>query len=440
MTRRRFFRPSRWALLLLIAALLAVAADMCLPAGLFPAPEHRVILVQRGQTLRQVADELKRVGLLSGTLGFQVLARAMRLDRDIKAGQYSFQLGTSVPALLRALARGMSGLNVVTIPEGLTSTEISLLLSNHLGVPAAEFDSLAHDRVFLDSLGITAPSIEGYLAPDSYEFLPGTSPEVAFRTMAHRTQDILLRLAAGRDSLARGLSLHQVLTLASILEAEAMADVERQRIAAVYLNRLQMGMRLPADPTVGYAIGRGPRTRLFLRHLKVDSPFNTYLYEGLPPGPICNPGRASIASVIDPLPGMKELYFVADGYGRHLFSNTYEEPLAKIRMVRGREEQGPDSAPARPPLTSSTAVMAAPAVPETTAVHKPALAAKTAASPPSSTKATPPAKSTAKAPPPATKKAGTSVATKPDTTSAARHGTSTGKKPVAATSTKPETT
>jgi len=356
MTRRRFFRPSRWALLLLIAAFLAVAADMYLPAGLFPSPEHRVILVQRGQTLRQVADELKRVGLLSGTLGFQVLARALRLDREIKAGQYSFQLGTSVPALLRALARGMSGLNVVTIPEGLTTTEVSLLLSNHLGVPAAEFDSLAHDRVFLDSLGVSAPSIEGYLAPDSYEFLPGTSPEVAFRTMAHRTQDILLRLAAGRDSLPLGLSLHQVLTLASIVEAEAMADVERPRIASVYLNRLQMGMRLQADPTVGYAIGRGPRTRLLLRHLKVDSPFNTYLYQGLPPGPICNPGRASIASVIDPLPGMKELYFVADGYGRHLFSKTYEEHLAKIRQVRTKEEP-PDSEPA--PRTSAAAPPAA---------------------------------------------------------------------------------
>src|SRR5262245_7606380 len=371
MTRRRFFRPSRWALLLLVAALLAVVADMYFPAGLFPSPERRVILVQRGQTLHNVADALKRVGLLSGTPGFQVLARAMRLDRDIKAGQYSFQLGTSVPALLRALARGMSGLNVVTIPEGLTMNEISLLLSNHLGVPTAEFDSLAHDRLFLDSLGITAPSIEGYLAPDSYEFLPGTSPEVAFRTMAHRTQDILLRLAAGRDSLPLGLSLHQVLTLASIVEAEAMADVERPRIAAVYLNRLQMGMRLQADPTVGYAIGRGPRTRLLLRHLKVDSPFNTYLYEGLPPGPICNPGRASIASVIDPLPGMKELYFVADGYGRHLFSNTYEEHLAKIRSVRSREEPGPDSAPARPPArppaSSSAAVIPPAAHAESTA-------------------------------------------------------------------------
>jgi peptidoglycan lytic transglycosylase G len=355
MTRRRTFRPSRWALILLIAAGLAVAADMYLPAGLFPAPEHRVILIQRGQTLREVSEELKRVGLLSGTLGFQVLARAMRLDRNIRAGQYSFQLGTPVPTLLRALARGMSGLNVVTIPEGLTTTEVSLLLSNHLGVPVAEFDSLSRDRAFLDSLGISAPSIEGYLAPDSYEFLPGTSPEVAFRTMAKRTLGILLQAAAGRDSLPLGLSLHQVLTLASIVEAEAGVDIERPRIASVYLNRLAMGMRLQADPTVGYAIGGRPRSRLLFRDLRVDSPFNTYLYQGLPPGPICNPGRASIAGVIDPLPGMKELYFVADGTGRHLFSRTYEEHMARIRQVRARVEIPPPELAPAPPATSKSA-------------------------------------------------------------------------------------
>ncbi len=335
MTRRRTFRPSRWALLLLMVAGLAVAADLFLPAGVFPPPEHRVILVQRGQTLHQVAEELHRVGLLRGTLGFQVLARAMQLDRNIRAGQYAFTLGTTVPALLRAFARGMSGLNLITIPEGLTTSEVSLLLSNHLGVPVAEFDSLAHDRAFLDSLGIGAPSIEGYLAPDSYEFLPGTAPEVAFRTMARRTLAILLRAAAGRDSLPLGLSLHQVLTLASIVEAEAGVDAERPRIARVYLNRLEQGMRLQADPTVGYALGTGPRTRLSLRQLRVASPFNTYLYEGLPPGPICNPGRASIAGVIDPLPGIKDLYFVADGRGRHVFTQTYAQHLAAIRQVRG---------------------------------------------------------------------------------------------------------
>ena len=372
MTRRRTFRPSRWALLLLLVAGLAVAADLFLPAGVFPSRERRVILVQRGQTLRQVSEELQRVGLLRGTLAFQVLARAMRLDRSIRAGQYSFPLGITVPAVLRALARGMSGLNLITIPEGLTTGKVSLLLSNHLGVPVAEFDSLAHDRAFLDSLGISAPSIEGYLAPDSYEFLPGTAPEVAFRTMAKRTQETLLRAAAGRDSLPLGLSLHQVLTLASIVEAEAQVDAERPRIARVYLNRLALGMRLQADPTVGYALGTGPRTRLYLRQLRVASPFNTYLVEGLPPGPVCNPGRASIAGVIDPLPDVKDLYFVADGRGHHLFSETFAQHLASIRLVRSRgESAGADTGQA---VADTMAVARRPAAGARLAPAKPGVA------------------------------------------------------------------
>jgi len=343
MSRKRPFGPARWALLLLVIAFAAVVADLFLPAGPFPPDERRVVLVQRGQSLMSVAEEMKRVGLLHSTVGFHVLARLMRLDRSIKAGQYSFRLGTTVPELLRLYSRGMSGMNLVTIPEGLTESEVSLLLSNHLGVPVTAFDSLAHSRVFLDSLGITAPSIEGYLAPDTYEFLPGTAPEVAFRNMVHRTQAVLDQAAAGRDSLPLGLSLHQLLILASIVEAEAQHDDERPRIARVYLNRLQKGMRLQADPTVGYALGRGPRVRLYLRDLTTTSPYNTYLHEGLPPGPICNPGRASIVAVMDPTDGVHDLYFVARGEGRHLFAETYAQHLANIRMVRSAQPPAPDS-------------------------------------------------------------------------------------------------
>ena len=332
--RRRTFRPSRWALLLIMIVGIAVLADLLIPAGIAPPDERRVVLVQRGETLAEIARELKRQGLIRSTLGFHALARLMRLDRHIQAGQYSIKLGTTVPELLRVFARGMTGLNLMTIPEGLTLTEISLLLSNRLGVPIASFDSLAHNRAFLDSLGISAPSIEGYLAPDSYEFLPGTLPEVAFRTMVQRTQTILLRAAAGNDSLPLGLSLYQVLTLASIVEAEAMRHDERPRIARVYLNRLEQKMKLQADPTVGYALGRGPRVRLYLRELTVASPYNTYLHQGLPPGPICNPGRASIEGVLNATEGSDELFFVAKGDGRHLFAKTYKEHLANIAAVR----------------------------------------------------------------------------------------------------------
>jgi UPF0755 protein len=339
------FRPRRWALLLLVAAGLAIGGDLFLPAGILPPRERRVVMVMRGQNLRGVANELKRVGLLHGTVSFLVLARVMELDRHIKAGQYSFPLGTTVPALLRALASGMSGLNLVTIPEGLTLSEVSLLLSNHLGVQVAAFDSLAHDRGFLDSLKVDASSLEGYLAPDSYEFLPGTSPEVAFRTMAQRQKDVLRRAMTGRDTLPLGFTVHQILSLASIVESEAMKDDERPHIARVYLNRLERGMKLQADPTVSYGLGRSPHSRVYLNQLRSNTAFNTYLYVGLPPGPICNPGQESIRAVLDPTPGVTDLYFVARGDGRHIFARTYAQHLANIREARVMQA-GSDARPA----------------------------------------------------------------------------------------------
>jgi UPF0755 protein len=151
--------------------------------------------------------------------------------------------------------------------------------------------------------------------------------------MARRMKDIL-RESAGNDTLPMGLSLHEVLTLASIVESEAQMDDERPRIARVYLNRLRTGMRLQADPTVAYGIGKVPRSRLLLRHLQMRSPFNTYLIAGLPPGPICNPGRESIRAVFHPADIDGELYFVARGNGRHFFAATYPQHLENIRQAK----------------------------------------------------------------------------------------------------------
>ncbi len=340
-------------MLLAIAALGVVLFDLFLPAGTFPPRERVVVLVQRGQNLRQIAEELRRVGLIRGTLSFQLLARALRVDRRIKAGQYAFRRGTSVPELIRLFARGMGGLSLVRIPEGLTLTEVSLLLSNHLGVSAMAFDSLGRDPAFLDSLGIAAPNLEGYLAPDSYEFLPGTSPEVAFRTMVRRQLGIVQRERDDRDSLPLPLTPHQALTLASIVESEAQVAEERPRIARVYLNRLARGMRLQADPTVAYSLGKVPRSRLFLSQLRHLSPYNTYVVDGLPPGPICNPGASSIAAVYRPSPQNRELYFVARGAGRHFFAESYEQHLENIRAARAIQAaraatSEPDSSSAGP--------------------------------------------------------------------------------------------
>jgi UPF0755 protein len=173
---------------------------------------------------------------------------------------------------------------------------------------------------------------------------------MALRTLGH------LRNAAGTDTLPLGMTFHEVLTLASIVESEAGVDEERPRIAQVYLNRLRMGMRLQADPTVAYGIGMVPRSRLRYSHLIKESPFNTYLHEGLPPGPICNPSRASIDAVIRPSPHERELYFVARGQGRHHFARTYEEHLENIRRVRAPRDTLPPV-----PGADSVAMSAAPA-------------------------------------------------------------------------------
>ena len=417
-SRGRLFRPRRWALLLLLGVGAAVAYHLFLPAGFFPADERRVLLIRRGETVRDIAAELERVGLVRGTLGFQLLARITRVDRDIKAGQYSFQLGTTVPGRLRALTRGMSGLNLVTIPEGLTLREMLPILSSHLGVPETDFDSLARSRPFLDSLGIAAPDIEGYLAPDSYEFLPGTAPEVAFRTMAKRAQQVLVEAAAGRDSLPLGMSLHGILTLASIIECEAQVDDERPRIARVYLNRLTRGMRLQADPTVAYGVGMRPRSKLLLRHLRIDSPYNTYLHAGLPAGPICNPGRKSIEAVLLAGPEGNELYFVAMGEGRHRFAATYEEHLTNIREVRSTT-----AAAAPETLTTEAMLIGEPIGP----ANKPGAGAATK---PATGTATKPATGTATKPATGTaSKSGTAATTKSGTGAATKTGASATTKP-----------
>ena len=333
---RRAFRPLRWAWLLLLVALLAPAYDLFLPAGYKPPRAHRTVVIERGQSLHEIARELQRVGVIRSQAGFLVLARAMHLDRSVKAGQYSFRLGTTVPALLRALDRGMYGLDLVTIPEGLMVSETAALIQRWVGIPAAAIDSLARDPMLLDSLEVGAPSLEGWLAPDSYEWLPGTSPEVVLRTMVTRTRERVQRATAGYDSLPLGMNAHEVLTLASIVESESRAKEERPHIARVYLNRLDRGMLLQADPTVGYALGRGPRSRLTFKDLRVESPYNTYRHEGLPPGPICSPGLAAIEAVMNATPDAHDLYFVARGEGRHLFAPTYEGHLANIAFVRGR--------------------------------------------------------------------------------------------------------
>ena len=280
----------------------------------------------------------------------------MRLDRSIKAGQYSFRLGTSVPALLRSLARGMSGLNLITIPEGLTAPRSGGCCRDHLGVPRGRV-RFARSRPHVPRLArCRAPSIEGYLAPDSYEFLPGTSPEVAFRTMAQaHPAHPARRRGRSRFACLSGSRSTQLLVLASIVEAEAQFADERARIARVYLNRLAAPHAAPGRSRPSRSARADRRARdLLLKDLQSPSPYNTYLHDGLPPGPICNPGRSSIEATLEPDRGqrgplLRRARRRAATSSRAPTSSTFRTSSARARSGRIRRGWGHGGG-GRPPL------------------------------------------------------------------------------------------
>jgi UPF0755 protein len=223
-------------------------------------------------------------------------------------------------------------------PEGATVQELARTLEAEGLAGAAEVMQTARDSRVLAALGVAAPSLEGYLFPDSYRFTRGmTSEEMLARMVQH------LRAKLGPElqlrAQARGLSINELLTLASIVEREAIAPEERPIIAAVFWNRLRRGMPLQADPTVQYAVAK-ERRALKRADLQADHPYNTYRHAGLPPGPIASPGLSAIEATLDPAP-VAYLYFVAMDDRRHHFSTTVQEhnaAVARYRLLRLRAE------------------------------------------------------------------------------------------------------
>lgn len=351
------FTPRNLAAGLALVVVGLVAKDLFFPVGFRRQPEPTVVVLAPGGNVDDIARELAARGVIKSPFAFGLLARITGVDRGLKAGQYRIHRGESVLAILRQLARGMSGEDLVTIPEGLAVRDIARLLEEGLGVPPDSFYAACADTALLRELGVPAPTPEGYLFPSSYAFLPGTPAAAILRRMAGETRRVLEEELAAGSPVAHELTPHEILTLASIVEAEAARPEERQRIAAVYLNRLRKGMRLQADPTVAYALG-GYRERLYYTDLGVESPYNTYRNAGLPPGPIGNPGRASIHAVLSPSPSSRDLFFVARGDGTHVFSETGEAHEAARLAIRAARAAAADSGPA---ADSTAAVLNLPA-------------------------------------------------------------------------------
>ena len=308
-----------------------------------PGGEAVRITVSEGEAFGQVLLELHQTGLVQRAWTFEFFARVLGHDRDIRRGTYQFQPGTPPVDILRAMVRGDVLSVRVTVPEGYTSWQIAGAFAP-AGVDSLALLGAIADPELLAALRVPVSTLEGYLFPDTYHVPYGSGAGDAVGQMIHRLSETW---TPGWERRAAELNMtrHQVLTLASIVEAEARNPDERARVSAVYHNRLARGMRLEADPTVAYAMG-GFRGRLYYKDLKLDSPYNTYQHAGLPPGPICSPGAASIEAALYPAPGEDALYFVARGDGRHVFSATLREHNAAVqeaRRERARQAAGAHS-------------------------------------------------------------------------------------------------
>lgn len=282
-------------------------------------PPSTVIVISPGSTFQQVADLLDTAGLIKSRSAFLWLGRAQEAERKIQPGEYELNAAMSPDEILAKLLSGRVLLHSVTIPEGYTIGQIAETLADQGIVDKSEFVRLAHDRGFLKRLGIQAESVEGYLYPDTYRFPRPMAGKDIIKTMVDQLAHVLSDEWADRAKELR-LTMHEVLTLASVIEKETGAADERPHISSVFHNRLKKRIPLQSDPTVIYGLPNFDGN-LRKKDLSHPSPYNTYRWAGLPPGPIASPGAESIRAALYPT-ATSDLYFVSKNDGTHHFSAT----------------------------------------------------------------------------------------------------------------------
>ena len=302
--------------------------------GVQSAP--RIVEIPPRLGLSGVAQRLDEAGVIRSRLGFMALAAALGHARSLKAGEYEIPRGANSLAILRQLEAGKVIQHPVVLREGSTLADLARAIEAERLAAADDLLRTARDPALLRRLGIDGESLEGYLFPDTYQLVRGMTPEDMLTRMVARMRD---QISAETHELARArdLSVHQLLTLASIIEREAVDRKEMPLIAAVFWNRLKRDIPLQADPTVQYALGKQGQA-LTKSDLQVDSPFNTYRRAGLPPGPIASPSRAALDAAVRPAP-VQYLYFVAMNERQHRFSTTLDEhnaAVAQYRQTRAR--------------------------------------------------------------------------------------------------------
>jgi UPF0755 protein len=301
-----------------------------------PAQEHppsKVVVIPDGSTFQHVASLLEREGLIKSRSVFVLLGKSQSVDRKVHAGEYELNPGMTPAEILSKLLNGQVLLHPLTIPEGLTIAQIADVVSQQGLTDRAEFLRLAKDRTFIASLGIKAETLEGYLYPDTYKFPRPIKAREVLVAMVEQ-----LRQAVGPDLLARmqelKMTMHEALTLASVIEKETGSGGERPEISAVFHNRLKKHIPLQSDPTVIYGLPAFDGN-LHKKDLSSPSPYNTYRVRGLPPGPIANPGIQAIRATLYPSDS-RSLYFVSRNDGTHQFSATLIEHNQAVEKYQKR--------------------------------------------------------------------------------------------------------
>lgn len=333
-----------------MALALVLALMGCGGEGPVPGGDPVTVTVPPGASFANVTDSLVSRGLVTQPRLFTLLARVRGLDRGIRAGSYSFEPGTSWSSLLEDLVTGRVLTMAVTVPEGFTLAQMAGRFTGVTGLPEDSILAVLRNESMAEERGLPGPGLEGYLFPDTYRFAEGTEMEQVVDAMVRRYRDMWTpRRQSRREEM--GMTEAQVVTLASIVQAEARVVDEMPTIAAVYHNRLRLGWPLQADPTVLYALG-GHRPRLLYAAMDsvANHPYNTYTHAGLPPGAIGAPGEAALEATLFPL-DVDFLFFVARADGSHVFTRTLSEHNRAVRESRRERDanRSSSSAPSSPP-------------------------------------------------------------------------------------------
>jgi peptidoglycan lytic transglycosylase G len=292
-----------------------------------PLQIGRTIVIKDGAPLQRIAQQLDSAGVIDGEVLFRLGVRAYNAERQLKPGEYAFAPHVSMREVMNTIREGKAVVHKVTLPEGLTSHQI--------------FERLRQDETLVGELPETLPP-EGSLMPDTYPFQRGATRAEIVEQMARAQQQFVQHVWEIRVDGLPFNSPEELVTLASIVEKETAKADERPRIAGVFVNRLRQGIRLQSDPTIIYGLfggeGKPPDRPIYRSDIEKITPYNTYQIDGLPAGPISNPGRASLEAVANPST-TDELFFVADGTGGHIFARTLDEHTENVARWRETEKR-----------------------------------------------------------------------------------------------------